>query len=706
MMHKTTVRRRAALLPVLLIAQWFALTPLWIAAQKPEPARQTIASQAMILRDEFGVPHIRAASEEAAAFAHGYAVAEDHAPELAQLFLRARGELASELGESYLNQDMMNRELRIWDEAQDHFGDLPPLMQWILNAYADGYNLYISKHREAVPQWAKPVTGVDVLAHCRAVLLLDFSLDLRPWYRPDRSTAIGSNMWAIGRGRTRSGRGLLLANPHLSWTGSQIFYEVQITVPGKINVCGATLLGFPVITIGFNEHLGWSHTVNQHDSDDVYELTLNPDNASEYLYEGRPLPLKGRTISVRVKTANGIETRERKVLSSHYGPVISVNGNKAKAYKSANLNLINFLMQYNQMAKATSLAEFRAALNMMELPMFNIGYADQEGNIFYVSNSRVPIRPGGKYDWSGTLPGDTSNTEWYSIHPLSDLPQLLNPRGGYIQNCNDAPWYANLQESIDRTKFPKYLQGEGLGSRGTISLEMLEKEKEWTLDKVMRAKFNEHLLLADRIKPDLIALVEKNKDASADLKEAAKVLKKWDNLTAATSRGAVLFVEWWMNYSRGLRTPFKTDWSEARPLTTPVGIGDADRALTALTRVVAEMKKQYGDLEIEWGKVHRLQRGSKDLPIGGWNGTFRAIGYKRDQSGKWIANFGDSYVLAVEFTNPPTAYSLMAYSQSSDPRSKHFDDQTELFAQERFKLLWFTEEDVRKHLERAYHPGE
>src|SRR5215208_4083941 len=138
-------------------------------------------------------------------------------------------------------------------------------MQGILDGYAAGYNLYLSKQREqkSAPEWASPISGVDVLAHCRAVLLFDFSLDLRPWrLSADREPGFGSNMWAIGRGRSQSGRGILLANPHLRWGGSDIFHEVHLTVPGKINVSGATLIGFPVVTIGFNDHLGWSHTVN------------------------------------------------------------------------------------------------------------------------------------------------------------------------------------------------------------------------------------------------------------------------------------------------------------------------------------------------------------------------------------------------------------------------------------------------------------
>jgi len=388
----------------------FFLLLLCTLVSAPIDARPVeLARSAVIRRDTFGVPHILADSEQAAAFAQGYATAEDHFEELTRLFLRARGEQASVFGESFLKEDLLVRQLGMREKARDHFDDLPPHMQAILEGYARGYDQYLLEHRTSAPPWAKPITGVDLLAHCRAVLLMDFSLDLRPWL--ESGSGAGSNMWVIGRERSASGHGILLANPHLPWSGSRIFHELQLTVPGKINISGATLLGFPVITIGFNENLGWTHTVNQHRSEDVYELKLDPADPTRYFYDGMRLPIQSKTVSIVVKRGEREETVTRTILSCHFGPVIRVAGTRAYAYKSANLDLVNFLTEYNLMAKAESLAQFRAALNMQQLPMFNIGYADRAGNIFYLANSRIPIRPAGV---RGDTPvaGDTRSTEW------------------------------------------------------------------------------------------------------------------------------------------------------------------------------------------------------------------------------------------------------------------------------------------------------
>jgi acyl-homoserine-lactone acylase len=678
------------------VCELYAKSPPW---QIPSPA-----SKAWIRRDKYGVPHILAETEEEAAFAHGYAVAEDHFALLARLILRARGEQAAVFGERFLPEDRRIRELGIWQVAHDRFEELPPHMQGILEGYAQGYNLYLSKNQRLAPEWAVPVTGIDILAHCRAVLLLDFSLDLRPWGKAFAES--GSNMWAIGTERSRSGRGILLANPHLGWSGSNLFHEVQLTVPGRINVTGATLIGFPVVTIGFNENLGWSHTVNIRDSDDVYELTLSDVDSNKYVYEGRLLPLKPRKFTIRVKTDSGIETRTYTSFTSHYGPVIRIKGNKGDAYKSANLSLIQFLTQYNLMAKAKNLTEFRAALNMQELPMFNVAYADNRGNIFYLFNGRIPIRPTG-FDWSGRVPGNTSKSEWFAVYPLAELPQVLNPRGGYIQNCNDAPWYANIQQQIERTRFSDYITSNGLGFRGQISLQMIEEDKEINLEEVKSYKHNERLLVADRLKAELIEVAKTRSSKEAEISEAIQVLQNWNNQVTRESRGSVLFLRWWQEYSRIASGVFKIRWTPESPLTTPVGLGDPDQAITALIRAAAAMKKEYGTLSLPWGEVYRLRRGILDVPIGGANvGCLRTISYSRDKDGKWIAVGGDSYVLAVEFTDPPTAFSITAYSQSSNPESSHYADQSSLFAQEGYKPVWFTEQDIQKNLERIYRPGE
>jgi acyl-homoserine-lactone acylase len=669
---------------------------------------ENLATQALIRRDIYGVPHIVASSEAAAAFAHGHATAEDHLPGLARGFLRARGEEAAQFGEAYLASDFRNQEFRIYEAARDYFHKLPPLSQAIYDGYAAGYNLFLSQHRQKAPEWATLITGIDVLAHCRLVLLLDFSVYWRVWEKLDDSFKKGSNAWAIGRELSSSGHGILLANPHLPWEGSHLFHEAHIYVPNRINVSGAALVGFPFIGIGFNENLGWSLTVNQCASQDIYELKLDPRDSTRYLYEGQSLPLISRTLKVEVRTSSGREIRTKNVWSSHQGPVIRIGSDKAYALKSANLEQLNFLTQWNMMAKAKSLSEFRAALNIQGIPMFNIAYADRDGNTFYLYNCRTPIRPQG-YNWRAAIPGDSSNTEWYAIYPIAELPQLTNPKGGYVQNANNAPWYTNLKDPIDSRKFPGYFIDEGLDLRGQISLQMLEGYQKVTVEQVKADKHNEKLLLAERIKPSLLEIARGRTLDGIDLTPAVEVLKTWDNRAGADSVGAVLFYVWWNEYKFSTKRWFASPWNSQEPLSTPRGIGDPLRALQALAKAVRDVTQQYGSISVSWGTVFRFRRGSLDLPIGGApneTGAFRTISYRRDKDGKWRGIAGDSYVLAVEFTNPPKAYSILAYSQSGDSASKHFNDQAELFSTGKFKNAWFTEKEIQDHLERVYHPGE
>jgi acyl-homoserine-lactone acylase len=473
-----------------------------------------------------------------------------------------------------------------------------------------------------------------------------------------------------------------------------------------VNFSGTSLIGTPGLAIGFNEYLGWSHTVNPHDSVDIYELTLDPADSDRYLYEGHSLPLAKREISVEVKTETGTVTRKKLAYRSHHGPVLVRADKKAYALRSPNLDECGFVEQWNLMTKARNLAEFRRALDMQAIPMFNICYADREGNVFYIWNGRFPDRPTG-YDWSGVVPGNTSASEWNRVIPSSRLPHLVNPPGDYVQNCNSAPWYTNLRSIIDRRTFPDYLCPNFNDLRQQLSLEMIEADGSISLDEVLKYKYNTRLLLADRVKDDLLKLARGGAAGSTGLDEAADVLQSWDNTVARESRGALLFVTFWNKYREQARPVFAVPWNENQPASTPHGIADADTARRALAASAKELKEKHGSLDIAWGDVHRLRRGDLDLPIGGATGdygAFRIVGYEEDRDGKRVARAGDSYVLAVEFTTPPTAYSIVAYSQTDDPKSPHHTDQSRLFADEQWKRAWFTEADIAKNLERSYSP--
>ncbi len=668
-----------------------------------------LADQALIRRDAYGVAHILAQTEEAAAFAHGYVTAEDHLETLARLVLRARGERAAVMGERAASMDFLVRQLGIYEVARERFADLSPLSRAIYEAYAGGYNLYLARHPDRVPTWATPISGVDVLAHCRAVLLLDFAFDRTAWAEPaprSETTGSGSNAWAIGKGRSHSGRGILLANPHLNWEPPTLMQEIHIRVPGVIDVSGATFVGFPFVGIGFNEYLGWSHTVNKCDSDEVYDETLAPQDSTHYLYDGEARPLTSRTITIRIKTAGGVETRSQQMLWSHHGPIIRVANGHAYAFKSANHDVVDFLAEWNAMAKARSLTEFRAALERQALPMFHIVYADRDGNTFYVYNCRVPVKA--QPAAAQTVAGDTSKTEWTRLYRMEELPQVQNPKGGYVQNCNDSPSYVNAEQRIPLGAFERILSNDRVTLRGQISLHMLEADADISLDEVKRYKMNDTVLLAQRVKPPLVAAAKGQVIQGTDLSEAAAVLERWDDRTSAQSRGAVLFVRWWEAYSSAARPVFARAWNREHPLETPAGLGDPGQALAALATAAAAVRREYGALDVAWGDVFRLRRGSLDLPISGAPsalGSFRTIAYRRDPDNRWEAVSGDSYVLAVEFTDPPTAYSILAYSASSDPRSTHYSDQSALFARGEFKPAWFTEKDIDAHTERTYRPG-
>ncbi|MCB1019302.1 MAG: penicillin acylase family protein [Acidobacteria bacterium] len=671
------------------LAVCLAFSPLAAWAQAP--------GRPLIRRDVYGVPHILAANERDAAMAHGYAVAEDHFDVLARLFLRAQGRQAATFGETYLAEDLLVERLRIHRTAEERFDELPPFMRAVLEGYAAGYNLQRAT-RDDVPAWATPISGVDVLAHCRAVLLLDLALDLSLFRDGDAAKApAGSNMWAIGKARSASGHGLLLANPHLRWDGPFLFHEAHIRAPGVIDVSGAALIGSPVISIGFNEYLAWTHTVNQFDSVDLYELTPDPSDPSRYLYDGESLPLEQEELAVEVALEGGGRRVHKQVVQrAHFGPVVRRADGALVAYKAAALDAVDFLTQWNRMGKARNRAEFQRALTLQALPMFNVGYADREGNIDYQFAGQVPVRPDG-FEWSGVAPGDTSAAEWYGLHAVSDLPRASNPGAGYLQNCNEPPWWVTLHSDILPDGFPSYLGGNWLGFRGQTSLRLLEAHPKLSLDELMRLKFDESSPVARLVKDDLLGLAK-----GQGLEQEAEALEQWDGTTQADSPGAVLFELWQQLYFQSARRRFAHDWDPQNPLETPSGIGDPEAAQKALAAAGARLRQGFGGLLVEWGKVFRFRRGEQDAPLGGCTSCFRSISYRRDADGRYRAMAGDSYVLAVELADPPVAYSVTAYSQSSDPASKHFADQTKLFVSQQYKKAWFTEEEILENLETQY----
>jgi acyl-homoserine-lactone acylase len=306
-------------------------------------------------------------------------------------------------------------------------------------------------------------------------------------------------------------------------------------------------------------------------------------------------------------------------------------------------------------------------------------------------------------------PAHSTRDVWTKLVPFDDLPQVLNPKGGYIHNENDSPHFTNLRERIDTTnKYPNFEKPELL-LRSQHAIQLIGGTDRMSLEDVIRRKHSYRMLLADRVKPDLIAAVKATKPGG-DTAAALALLEKWDNTAAPESRGGTLFEVWWQQYSRGLPDSLRyaKRWSAATPTTTPQGLGDPRRAAEAFGFAVTETARRYGKWDVAWGDVHRVRRGSVDVPVGGCAGAlgcFRVLTFRPDSTGHLIANGSDGWILAVEFGDVPRAYSVLAYGESPREDSPWFADQAAMFARGELKKVAFLPRDVDADVVKRYRPG-
>lgn len=660
--------------------------------------------RAEILWDKWGVPHIFAKNEEGLFYAFGRAQMHSHGDLILRLYGQARGRAAEYWGENYLASDRWVRTVGIPERAQAWYKQQSPAFQRYLDAFAAGLNDYAREHKDKISdevEVALPITATDVMAHANRVIHFTFVSSQGAVFEANRHLdRKGSNTWAIAPSRSASGKAMLLANPHLPWSDLFLFYESQMVAPG-MNTYGATLVGFPVMGIAFNDNLGWSHTVNTYDGEDHYELKLMEGG---YRFDGKPRAFEQEEQTLKVKQANG-SLREEKLVIKHsvHGPVIAEKGERAISLRVAGLDRPGFLEEWWDMGRAKNLKEFQSVLSRLQMPMFNVMYADRSGHIFYLFNAAIPKRSKGDWNyWNGVIPGDSSETVWTNIHSYDDLPKAVDPPTGWMQNANDPPWTVSFPAIFDADKFPKYFAPRFMGFRPQKSARLVDEDKSITFEEMIEYKHSTRMEMADRIVDDLISATQQHGSELA--RRAADVLKKWDRSADAGSRGTVLFILWVQQMRPGARPAniFSTAWDEKNPRATPDGLADPKAAAAALEIAARKTESTYGSLDVAWGDVARLKIGNRDLPANGGNGElgiFRVVGFAPGKDGKFRATGGDSYVAAVEFSNPVRARVIISYGNSSQPGSPHNGDQLELFAKKEMRPAWLTRKDVEANLE-------
>jgi acyl-homoserine-lactone acylase len=691
---------------------------------------EAVSRQVEIRRDTFGIPHIRAANELAAAYGFGYAQAEDHMVEIARQMLRARGEAAMHFGEAEVDNDLAMHRFDNMVESRRALDRISPLFRDIVRGYAAGVNAYASQQADALPDWVPVLTETDVLALIRSRAVFPLispktisAIDARhaarrvPVAVQPQSEGPGSNAFALAGSRTASGSPILLANPHLNW--SSLYWEAHVTVPGVIDFFGNTLAGYPVLWAGFNETLGWANTVSAADLDDIYRLSMDPVHADGYMFDGRQRMLSPRQVQVRVRENDGsLSLRKQTYWDSHLGPIVHRQDGQAYAVKSSRLDAPLQFEGFYRLARTRNLDEFRQVFRQFPVFSCNFIYGDVDGNIFYLWHAMLPRRPDDGTDYSLDVPGDSSKYVWTSLHSADEMPYLLNPPDGIVQNANNPPWWASPRDHIDPARYPGYFQRGPLALRPQLSLDLLQRKRKYSVQDVVDLNFSTRLLLAERVLPDLLSALQAQADRDEALASALDVLARWDRGVDAGSRGAVLFLRFWETYAGELAQPFAQPWAADAATTTPRGLADPALALRHLRQAMHWTRTRHGSESVAWGDVHRLRLRGLDLPgsgADGAHGTFHVMRYAQASDGTLMMGvespgskpigFGDNWVMLVEFSRPVRAWSVLAQGQSGRWDSSHSNDQLRLFHERRLRPVWFSEQEIRDNLERRYHPA-
>jgi len=653
--------------------------------------------------DTWGVPHITANSDTALFFAQGWAQMHNHANHILQLYGRSRGRAAEYWGEEMLQNDLIIHTLKIPETAERSTRVQDPELKRIYQAFIDGLNAYAEAHPDEIDEENRivlPLTANDLNMHSMFVVFTRF-VGGSELGRAQRWPDMGSNTWAIGPSRSASGNAMLVQNPHLPWGDEFLFFESHFNYQGR-NLYGVTLTGFPGIAIGFNESLGWSHTDNTIDNSDTYEVEIRD---GQYLLDGEPKAFDVASKTIKIKNGDGsMREQEIDLYSTDHGPVIKRTEDRALALRLVGYDRPNMLLQWWQMINSKNLDEFEEALQMAQIPFWNVMYADRFGDIFYLFNGLVPERAEGDWNyWNRIIPDGKGSDIWTSVHPYSDLPKLKNPENGWLQNANDPPWTSTIPMALDPEQYPPYMAPRGMSFRPQRSAKMILEDESITYEELVEYKLSTRLEVADRILDDLFEAI----DASGSEKALAakEVLENWDREADVDSRGTVLFLTWaekWniWNWSSNYEVP----WSADSPVSTPDGIADPQRAVQLLEQSVDEMQARFGSLDIPWGDYYRIKYRDKDLPANGADGSFGVFRVAwiggGDEEHLYVGG-GDSWVGVIEFAEQPRAKVLLSYGNATQEGSPHAGDQLELFSKKEFRDAWFTAEAVQANTART-----
>ena len=687
-----------------------------------------------------------------------YAQCEDDFKRIEMNYIEKLGRMAEVKGEKELQNDLYIRLIIDSAEAVADYKNSPAWLTKLLNAYADGINYFLYKNPTTRPVLLKrfqpwyPLLWTD--GSIGAISTGDVTEDdVKNFYLTDQPPSIGkanaglkenssgsngfainpirnffeenssgSNGFAIAPSRSASGKSLLYINPHVT------FYfrpEVQVTSEEGLQAYGAITWGQFFVYQGFNEHCGWMHTSSNVDVADLYaEKIVRKNGKLYYEYNKAMKPLIQKQIVLRYKNEDGLQSKSITAFFTGHGPIMANRDGKWISVKSYNRALKSLVQSWKR-TKAKDFNDFKQIMGLQANTSNNTVFADYKGNIAYWHGDFVPRRDR-KLNWSKPVDGTVTATEWRGLHTLEEIVHVYNPPNGWLQNCNSTPFTAAGDHSPHRDSFPTYMAPDGENFRGVNAVRVLDKEKAFTIDKLIAAGYDTKLSAFELLIPALVSVFEKNVSANdslyGQLADPITILKNWDYYAGPASVATTLAIEWAQKLTSTLQRVYIDEgWDDQVELTRQfASTATKEELLPPLLAVVNELKTKFGDWKIAWGDINRYQRISSDIdqkysdgqpsyPVGFASSAWGMLPAYNSRyypgTNKRYGVSGNSFICAVEFGSKIKAKSLLAGGESGNPDSKHFNDQLEMYSKGQFKDVLFYKEDVVKHAERTYHPG-
>ena len=658
-----------------------------------------------IVRDAYGVPHIFAVTDAEVSYGLAWAHAEDDFKTIQQGYLAGNNMLSKNIGNTGLGADFIAQFIGSEELFNDRYeNEISDEYKKVVNGYAAGLNSYATSHPEEVLVNALfPITPKKMMRYAQLQLFISSKGD--QWVQrivnnqltydfKVEETPKGSNTFAFNSNKTKDGSTYLAINTHQPLDGPVSWYEAHLCSEEGTNILGALFAGTPSILIGANENLAWAHTVNQPDKTDVFALEMHPKEKLKYRVDDKYLNLEQKKATLQFRILGIPFKISKKFYKSIYGPTLK---NKSGYYsvRTPALYEIRGLEQWWRMNKASNFTEFYNALKMKALPGYNIGYADKNDTIFYISNGLIPKRAKG-YNWADVVPGNTLKTLWKETYDIEDLPQVLQPKSGYIYNANHTPFKSSAEDdNPDKTQFETAMGFETYDNNRSTRLKTLIDQYE----KIDYSDFKTIKYDTQYPKPyafswmDINYLERLEAENYPNLKVLIERLQQWDRKAIATSLGAGTFAVFYDQ----LR-PFYQDLPA--PKIFPPSI-----LLKALKKTKAYLLKHFDSLEVSLGDYQKLVRGPKELPIFGLPDVITSMASRPFKDGKVKVVSGESYIELVRFSDKGTEIeSVISYGSSDDPESPHYNDQMELYAGFKTKKMSLDKKTVYDSAKKIYHP--